>query len=250
MPLSVHRPQSASYQVFMLFLCIVTLLGVAIQVTVHPGPEVRGVLDVADTVACGLFFLDFLITLRQAPNRWRYLYTWGWLDLLSSIPVLDAARWGRLARVARLLRVLRGVKASLVLTEVVLMRRRQSTALAAALMLLLMLVTSSVLVLMVEDVEGANIRTAEDALWWAMTTMTTVGYGDRYPVTPEGRMVAVALMGTGVGLVGVLSGLFASWFMEPVRTAEQREEDLGELRALRAEIAALRASLEPRDTRS
>jgi voltage-gated potassium channel len=228
----------------MLFLCVVTLIGVAIQVVLRPSGEVRTVLQMADTAACGLFFLDFLVTLRRAPDRWRYMYTWGWLDLLSSIPVFDAARWGRAARLARLLRLLRGIKASVLLTEVVLLHRRRSAVLAAALTLLLALVSASVLILTVEDTAQANIRTAEDALWWATTTMTTVGYGDRYPVTTEGRVIAAALMASGVGLVGVLSGLLAAWFMEPVRTAEQRQEDLGELRALRQEIQDLRALLD------
>ena len=246
MPLTIHRPQSPAYQLFMLFLCVATLAGVAIQVVVHPAGEVRGVLQMADTVACGLFFIDFLITLRRAPDKWRYMYTWGWLDLVSSIPVVDAARWGRAARLARLLRLLRGIKASVVLTEVVLMRRRQSAFLAAGLTLLLVIVSASVLILTVEDSPLANIRTTEDALWWATTTLTTVGYGDRYPVTTEGRAIAAGVMAAGVGLVGVLSGLLASWFMEPVRTAAQREEDLLELRTLRQEMGELRRLLEQR----
>lgn len=245
MPSTAHRPQSPAYQLFMLTLCILTLVGVAIQVVVHPGPEVGGVLIAADTVACALFFVDFLITLRRSPDKWRYMVTWGWLDLLSSIPVFDAARWGRAARIARLLRLLRGVRASMVLTEVVLMHRRQSVFLAASLTLLLILVSSSVLVLMVEaDAATGNIRSTEDAVWWAMTTMTTVGYGDRYPVTTEGRLVAAAVMATGVGVVGVLSGLFASWFMEPAQSNAQREEGLLELRALRQDIQELRARLD------
>jgi voltage-gated potassium channel len=62
--------------------------------------------------------------------------------------------------------------------------------------------------------ETGNIKTAEDALWWAVTTITTVGYGDRYPTTTEGRLVAVGLMAVGVGLFGTLSGAAASWFTQ------------------------------------
>jgi voltage-gated potassium channel len=142
--------------------------------------------------------------------------------------------------------LLRGIKASVVLTEVVLMRRRQSAFLAAGLTLLLVIVSASVLILTVEDSPLANIRTTEDALWWATTTLTTVGYGDRYPVTTEGRAIAAGVMAAGVGLVGVLSGLLASWFMEPLRTAEQREEDLLELRTLRQEMGELRRLLQQR----
>lgn len=244
MTLSPTRPQSAPYQLFMLFLCIVTLAGVAIQVLAQPRDEIRGVLQAADTTACALFFVDFLVSLRRAPDRWRYMYTWGWLDLLSSIPVFDVARWGRAARVARLLRLLRGVRATAILTQVLLMRRRESASLAAGLTLLLLLVAASVLILLVEDSPQSNIRTAEDALWWSVTTITTVGYGDRFPVTTEGRAIATALMGAGVALFGVLSGLLAAWFMEGAKAAEQREEAISDLRILQDEIRQLRAHLE------
>lgn len=238
-----HRPQSPAYQLFMLLLCVMTLLGVAIQVLAQPRTEIRGVLQLADTVACALFFADFLVSLRRAPDKWRYMYTWGWLDLLSSIPVFDAARWGRAARITRLLRLLRGVRATVLLTQVLLGRRRESVTLAAGLTLLLLLVSGSVLILMVEDSPQANIRTAEDALWWAVTTITTVGYGDRYPVTTEGRLVATMLMGAGVALFGVLSGLLASWFMEGARAAEQRAEAIGDLRVIQEEIRQLRQDM-------
>lgn len=237
------RPQSPPYQLFMLFLCVMTLIGVAVQVLAQPRDEVRGVLQVADTVACALFFADFLNSFYRAPDRWRYMYTWGWLDLVSSIPVLDMARWGRAARIARLLRLLRGVKATMLLAQVLLGRRRESATLASGLILLLLLVSASVLILMVEVTPEANIKTAEDALWWSMTTITTVGYGDRYPVTTEGRVIAALLMGAGVGLFGVLSGLLASWFMEGEKAAEQRQEAIGDLRILQEEIRQLRAEV-------
>jgi voltage-gated potassium channel len=66
-----------------------------------------------------------------------------------------------------------------------------------------------------ETTDDSNIRTAEDALWWAISTMTTVGCGGTYPKTPEGRLVAVFLMAAGVGLFGTFSGLVASWFLSP-----------------------------------
>lgn len=241
------RPQSPPYQLFMLALCVMTLLGVALQALVQPASEVKGVLQVADTVACALFFGDFLNTLYRAPDRWRYMYTWGWLDLVSSIPVFDMARWGRAARIARLLRLLRGIRATMLITQVVLGRRRESATLAAGLVLLLLLVSSSVLILTVEVTPEANITSAEDAIWWSITTITTVGYGDRFPVTTEGRLIAVMLMAAGVGLFGVLSGLLASWFMEGSKAAEQRDAAISDLKALHEEIRQLRAQLPQQD---
>jgi len=68
-----------------------------------------------------------------------------------------------------------------------------------------------------QDAADANITTFGDALWWATTTVTTVGYGDRYPVTTEGRLIAVALMLVGIGLVGVVTAAVAAWFIGSVQ---------------------------------
>ena len=64
------------------------------------------------------------------------------------------------------------------------------------------------------SVEGSNIKTFSDGLWWAVTTVTTVGYGDRYPTTSEGRLLAVLLMITGISLVGVITASVAAWFVK------------------------------------
>jgi voltage-gated potassium channel len=64
------------------------------------------------------------------------------------------------------------------------------------------------------NVEGSNIKTFSDGLWWAVTTVTTVGYGDRYPTTTEGRLLAVLLMITGISLVGVITASVAAWFVK------------------------------------
>ena len=101
---------------------------------------------------------------------------------------------------------------------------------------------------------GSNIHTLGDSLWWAATTVTTVGYGDRYPVTGTGRVMAVMLMLTGIALVGVVTAAVASYFVNLVRqaTTAQADEDasdkhellLAEIQALRASVDALHARLD------
>lgn len=230
---------SAPYQIFMLALCLFALLALAAQATIQLEPESVDVLQYADVVVCLFFFGDFLYSLWRAPSRTRYFVTWGWLDLLSSIPAINVARLGRLARVFRIFRVLRGLRASRLLAEVILERRAESTFLAATLVAVLLLVFASVSVLEFESHANSNIQTAEDALWWAFVTITTVGYGDRVPVTSEGRVVAAILMTAGVGLFGTFSGFLAAWFLKPGVGAETSE--LGELRK---EIGALRGAIE------
>jgi voltage-gated potassium channel len=230
---------SPAYQLFMLALCIYALAALGAEAAYPAGSEIRQLLAYADTAVCMLFLVDFCVSFYRAENRWRYFYTWGWLDLLSSIPTLDAARWGRAARIARIVRVLRGIRATRILAGLVLEKRRQSGILGAALLALLLLTVASVSILHVETDPRSNIKTAEDAIWWSLTTITTVGYGDHFPVTSEGRFVAGILMCAGVGLFGMFSGFLASWFVAPDTKQEQNE-----LEAIRQEIREMRRLLE------
>ena len=234
-----HTNLPATYHLLMLALSLFAIIALGVEVAMRLNPEVRAVLEYADYAVCMLFACDFAVSLWRAPNRRRYFFVWGWLDLLSSIPVLSVARWGRIARVARVFRVLRGVRATREITAVILKERARNTFLAAGLLALLLIVVCSIAVLHFETTREANIKTAEDAVWWSFATITTVGYGDRYPVTSEGRFVAVILMCAGVGLFGTLSGFLAAWFL-----GDRRED--GDLAALRKEIAALRELIEQR----
>ncbi len=236
-----NRSASHGYLVFVLVLCLASLLTLFMQAIFHFDSQSQEVFDYVDNIICVLFVIDFFVCLYRAEYRLRYLATWGWLDLLSCIPTLDVARWGRLARVFRIFRVLRAVRSGKVLATLIVARRAQSAILAAGLLMLLLIFLGSLSVLHFETGPDANIKSAEDAVWWAFTTMTTVGYGDRYPVSTEGRVIAVLLMLSGVGLLGILSGFLASWFLET-----DIAKDNHELIELRSEVAALRRLLEER----
>ncbi len=134
----------------------------------------------------------------------------------------------------RIVRVLRAVRSVRALTHFLANRRAESAVLASLLIALLVLVASSIAILEFEMPEGGNIASAEDAMWWAVSTMTTVGYGDRYPITSEGRLVAVFLMAAGVGLFGTLSGAVASWFLSPA--TKEADVDLQEVKVLLLEV--------------
>lgn len=223
------------YQAFMLVLCVYAIGEVVLRSFFPLRDETLKILTYADSVVCFFFLLDFVIQLVRAENRWRYIYTWGWIDLLSSVPAVPLVRWGRLLRIARILRAMRTVKAMHVLVNVILSRRAESTFLAVCLLSMLVLVMGSVTILRVERVPGGNIRTPVDACWWALSTMTTVGYGDKYPMTDAGRLVGAALMIMGVGLVGTFAGFVANWFHGADQSRQQKEmvELRGEIRALR-----------------
>jgi voltage-gated potassium channel len=229
----------APYLVFMLILSLYAVVALALSTFLDLPATTRDVLEYADTGVCLLFFLDFGITLLRVPNRGRYLVTWGWLDLLSSVPAVNFFRWGRAIRAIRILRVLRGIRATKILSEFILYRRAQSAFLTALLVSILLMVFSASAVLQFETSPDANIRTPEDATWWAVVTITTVGYGDKFPLSTEGRLVAALLMTAGVGLFGTFSGFVAAWFLEaPAR----QSGELTAIQALQEEVQALNRS--------
>jgi voltage-gated potassium channel len=240
-PAELAKHGHVPYLLFILIISVLALVVLAADMFVAANSDTGRILRYADTLLCVLFFGDFVVCLMRSKNRLKYLATWGWLDLISSIPIIDALRWGRAARLARVLRVLRGVRSARILMRFILERRAQSAALAAALTSIVVIAVSSIAILHFERVAGddAKIRTAEDALWWSVVTITTVGYGDLYPVTTEGRVVAVGLMFVGVGLIGTWSGIAAAWFM-----AAAQDQQHANIDTLRSEIQELRRMLE------
>ena len=229
---------SPAYQLFMLVLCVYSLTVIAFQAT-DPEPTTMTVLQYADLAVCVLFLGDFFVSLYRAENRWRYFVTWGWIDLLSSIPAVDMARWGRAARILRIFRLMRGLRAAHLLTTLFLRNRGRHTVMAACLAAIILITFSAIAILRFETGAQSNIKSAEDAVWWAFATITTVGYGDRFPTTTEGRMVAVLLMSAGVGLFGTFSGFLASWF-----SGEEQQTNDAELVAIKQELALLRQAIE------
>jgi voltage-gated potassium channel len=238
------RSEIRPYDLFMLMLCMYSLMSLAAETFFHLSTNDVAILDTVDNVVCGIFLLDFFSCLVFARDKWKYL-SWGWIDLLSSIPVIDGFQAGRVVRVVRILRVLRGIRMARMLAQYLQRHRADGAFLAVIFFSILLLLLSSMAILQVEQVQGANIQNASDALWWAIETMTTVGYGDKYPVTTVGRVIASVLMISGVGLFGTLSGSVASWIMNPVE--ERQEVDIN---AIQSQLAAIQVRLDhfvPRD---
>ncbi len=231
--------KASVYELFMLGLCTYVLLALATVTFFRLGDDIVAILEYVDTAVCLIFLLDFFGKLFAARNKLEYL-KWGWVDFLSSIPAVGPLRWGRLARVVRILRLLRGVRSSKAIVAYVLRRRAESAFTAAALTALLVIVFSSIAVLHFEREagDGANIQGPDDALWWAFVTVTTVGYGDKYPVTAGGRIVAALTMTAGVGLFGTFTGFVAAWFLAP---GEEEQED--ELESIRQQLTSIETTL-------
>ena len=178
------------FQIGIILLSIYVLAAVAVQTFVDLTPETDSLLNQIDTVICFIFLGDFFHRLYRAPSKLHFL-KWGWIDFVSSIPMFDQFRWGRAVRVIRLLRILRAFRSTKVLLGALFQHRVKSTFTVVVLSSLLLVIFSSLAMLNLEKAPESNIKTAEDAIWWAYTTITTVGYGDIVPVTAVARAMAV-----------------------------------------------------------
>lgn len=200
-------------------LSIYVLVVLVVDAFFHFDEETAALLQLIDNAICLFFLLDFGVRFVNAESKLQFM-KWGWIDLLASIPAIDAFRAGRLIRLFRLLRVLRAFRSARHLVRHVYQNKAYGTFTTVAIVAVLLVLTSSIAVLQFEQNADGNIKTAEDALWWAYVTITTVGYGDKFPVTSEGRIVAAILMTAGVGLFGTFTGLVASWFLKEEKRAE------------------------------
>jgi voltage-gated potassium channel len=256
------RQHRNAYNLFILVLTVASLV-VMVLLWLPFSPETINLLRVYDNVICVVFLFDFALSLMRAPSKRGYFVgERGWLDLLGSLPSVGGAeaigvlRLARLSRLARITRLLRGQNKRQMLDDL-LRNRAQYAVLVTLLAAFLVLAVGSIIVLEAESrSETANILTGGDALWWAMVTVTTVGYGDRYPTTLAGRLTAMFVMVTGIGIIGSLASIMASLLVSPAPDVgagtdgaeatglELKLERLGaELTDTRNELAALRRLL-------
>ena len=206
-----------------LFLAVLALVAFGLSVlqltdALTVNEEMPRLLELIDLGICVFFFADFVRSLIKAPDRWHYLKTWGWFDLLSSIPVLAIphAVFGQTPvalRLVRLVRVLRAIRSIRILLRVT--REDRTLAFISSLLLvgIVVFIGSCIGVLWAETRPGISdelrssvtLDTAEDILWWAVVTSSTVGYGDTAPVTVTGKVFAFGLMLVGIGAFATLT---------------------------------------------
>ncbi|MDH4058621.1 MAG: ion transporter [Cyclobacteriaceae bacterium] len=205
-----------------IFVLSVYVLGaLLIDTLFNLDPEVSIVLGIFDDLICVIFLIDFGIGFYRAERKWEFM-RWGWIDLISSIPAVEFLRAGRIFSIIRLIRILRVFRSIRVLVKHFKRNRVESAVSSMAIITILLMIFCSISILRFEDVPEGNINTAEDAIWWAIGTITTIGYGDLYPVTTGGRIIASVLIVFGVAMFGTLSGLITSWFIGSKKKRKRR----------------------------
>lgn len=247
--------QSPSYNLFILILTIFSLLVMAFLLAPWLSPATKVTLQFIDTIICIIFLGDFFSNLHRSPdNRVYFFKQGGWLDLLGSVPSIPRLPWTaflRLARMGSLVRIIRSLhgKDPKEIWADIMSNRAKSALMITALVALVVMTVSAMVVLQVESrAPDANILTGGDAFWWAFVTVTTVGYGDQYPVTALGRSMAMLLMVVGVGIFGVFTSFLSSNFIGPVDgdietyvEMVQLESDIADIKK---EMAAIKGMLQ------
>jgi len=212
------------------------LAAYATQIIAKPTGTVDAIAETVIWVTWAVFLVDYLVRLTITEHRWRWFYR-HLLDLaIVALPMLRPLRLMRFLTVIAL--VQRGAGN-------ILRGRVVVYTVGAALLVLLI---SALAVLDAEQGQG-TIDTFGEALWWAFVTMTTVGYGDFYPVTFMGRCVAAGLMVGGIALIGAVTATLASWIVEKVadQTTKTEHATADQVEQLRDELAEVKALLTRND---
>jgi len=251
---------SNTYIIFILVLTIVSLTIMVFQVLLPEDTPTWQLVSAYDNFICAIFLIDFALHMIEKPRaRDYFIGERGYLDLLGSIPSLGLGfkyagllRLFRLSRLFRLRKVMNPTNRALLRKEV-LNNRGSYALLITVLMASVVLMTASILVLFFESQSpDANITDGGDALWWACVTITTVGYGDRFPVTEGGRIVGVFVMFSGVGIIGALASILASILVPQPKELEPADPDgvtvEQELASVKKELVALRELMEKKSS--
>ncbi len=235
--------KNTGYEIFIGILSVLSIVNLVLLVAIN-NDSLDTVLFVMNAILSGIFLIDFTYRLLTAESKTGYFFRgFGWADLLASLPFqqVKILRIFRLVRVFRLLRAY-GVKN---VVRSLLRDRAGSALLTLLLMGILVEEFGSLWILHVEQfAPGANITSASDALWYTIVTISTVGYGDRYPVTNDGRVIGTLIIVVGVAIFGTFTGYLANLFLAPSKTPPAQQPapvvddahlKVGQLKALMAQ---------------
>jgi voltage-gated potassium channel len=216
------------YELFIAALAILSVLNLVLLAGIASDDLAR-VLYAVNVLLSAIFLADFGYRLAKAADRRDYLLRqYGWADLLAAIPLPQV----KVLRVFRLLRAFRMVRVhgGRDLARSLLVDRAASALFTLLLLGVLVLEFGSLAILHLEQgAVGSTIDTASDAIWYVIVTISTVGYGDRYPVTNEGRLLGSLIIIIGVGIFGTFTGYLANAFLGPSKrsSAASTDDDAG-----------------------
>ncbi len=222
--LDMQEMKDPGYEIFIILVSVLSVVNLLLSWIPGLDTDAVRVLEVINFFLTVIFLSDFLFRLLTAESKTHYFFrNWGWADLLASIPAL---RILRLFRIFKAYRLLHKYGARNILAK--LKKHRAESVLFIVIFCVMVVIESGAFLVLIAERSSpdANIHTASEAMWWVYVTITTVGYGDHYPVTNTGRMVGIMVMTMGVGLFGTLAGFIANKLLTP--DSDQATEQGGE----------------------
>ncbi len=211
--------KNLGYEIFIGVLSILSIFNLIVGIFTQD-PDISNVLMIMNGVYSVIFMADFIYRIATAPSKSNYFFRqFGWADLLASLP-FEQTKILRVFRLVRVYRLMKKVGPKTILNT--LIKDRAGSALIILLLMgFLVLEFGSLAILRAEKLNpDANIKTASDAIWYTMVTISTVGYGDRYPTTNWGRIIGAVIIIVGVGIFGTFTGYLANLFLSPQKKEE------------------------------
>jgi voltage-gated potassium channel Kch len=240
--------KNIGYEMFIGALSILSITNLVLSYLFRWDQNLQYVVLAMNAIFMPIFLADFFYRFFTAESKAGYFFrNFGWADLLSSL-ALPQAKILRVFRLWRVIRLARDFGLRNMVRELV-DNRAGNALLTVVFLVFCVLEFGSLAVLNAEQhADGANITNASSALWWTFVTITTVGYGDRYPVTNAGRLVGIFVMIAGVGLFGTLSGFLANTFLSPRKKQEEEAQAPAEgVSDPKARIAEIKRMLEAQE---
>jgi voltage-gated potassium channel len=238
--------KAIGYELFIGALSVLSIVNMVLLLFVR-SESLEYVIYIMNAIMTPIFLGDFFYRFFTTESKSGYFFrNFGWADLLSSLPFpnFKILRLFRLWRVIRLFRKF-GVRN---LAHEFITHRAENALLTVVFLVLLVLQFGALAILRAElQSPDANIGSASDAVWWVFVTITTVGYGDRFPVTNTGRIIGIFVMIAGVGLFGTLSGFLANQFLTPPTPKEEEPVVYADPNDPKARIAELKQMLEAQE---
>jgi voltage-gated potassium channel len=241
------------YEIFIALVSILSVVNLALVYIPGVNPEAVNVVEIINVFLTVIFVLDFVYRFTTTKSKSHYFFRdYGWADLLACAPQLRFLRIFRIFKAYRLIKE-HGVKE---ITHYLSYNRAEAALYILVFSVIIILEVGSFLVLRAEySAPNANITTAGDALWWAYVTITTVGYGDQFPVTGAGRLVGVLVMTTGVGIFATFAGFISNKLLTPPEKkdeeVEKPKEEMSEFeKQVLARIAELKNSLSQQERKN
>ena len=216
---------------FILFLALASVLLLALEVAGDISSEQQRMIELIDVGIACIFLTEFIYRFVKAERKGVF-FKRHWWELLASIPITNevaqSLRGLRLLRLVRLLRLLRLIR-FMVRVRILLNRSRafsKDTSLIYLATVVSVIVFASALAFHYFEVnENKSVTSFWDSFWWAMVTVTTVGYGDIFPITVGGRLVGIFLMLTGIGTLGAFTASIASYAVRQKRAEDEEAKE-------------------------